>query len=460
MGRCILNSFSVGFKALPVFLIGLIYFPAALLGLAFFHDREAVELLFLVVLFSLIYFYSYGFFSRIFLFLAEKSSHLISVSNVFWYRLSVIAFCMYAASLGYAVYLADAVPVIVALKGGTLMEIAQVRGQFLAGLEGYESLLRYAVFILGRSVMPLILVAAFVTKSTLRYCLLVAVLVFSMLSLEKAAPVFIFLPCIFYFFASKRWSSMLGAAILMLTSIGVMTILAMGGVGDSQSRSDGKLVEDPAAQQVSVPPGMPIQEAMGLPGRFYLPYLLQAWPNFETTPVEPVQPVDATTVSSKLLALFNRIVWIPYITAYDWLGFHRTVLNGELTLGRSVGFVHLLFGEPKMLLEKMVYVYEFGASPGGVGASNTVFFVDAKLAFGWAGVVVYCLIFTFCAACIFSSGSRVLMVSSVVCFFVASVSSLTATLLSGGLFIYVVLAFLLFERQAASPAISQTGGDK
>ncbi|WP_347506101.1 hypothetical protein [Pseudomonas anguilliseptica] len=175
---------------------------------------------------------------------------------------------------------------------------------------------------------------------------------------------------------------------------------------------------------------------------------------FESTPVE------ASAVSGKLLVLFNRIVWIPYITAYDWLGFHRTVLKGELTLGRSVGFVHLLFGEPKMLLEKMVYVYEFGASPGGAGASNTVFFVDAKLAFGWAGVVLYCLIFTFCAAYIFSSGSRVLMVSSFVCFFIASVSSLTATLLSGGLFIYVVLAFLLFERPAASTAISQTGADK
>ncbi len=96
-----------------------------------------------------------------------------------------------------------------------------------------------------------------------------------------------------------------------------------------------------------------------------------------------------------------------------------------------------------MQLEKMVYVYEYGASPGGEGASNTVFFVDAKLAFGWIGVVVYCLFFTFCAACIFTSGSQVLIVSSIVCFLVASVSSLTATLLSGGLFIYLVLSLLL-----------------
>lgn len=449
-----MNYFSVGIKALPVFLIGMIYFPASLLGLFFFRDREAVELLLLILLFAVIYFSSYGFFSKIFLSLAEKSSCFFGVSNMFWYRLSVLAFCVYAASLGYAVYLADSVPLIIALKSGTLMEIAQARGRFLAGLEGYESLLRYAVFILGRSVMPLVLVAAFVTKSKLRYWLLGALLVFSMLSLEKAAPVFIFLPCILYFFASKHWSSVLASAILMLTSIGVMTILALGGVGDSQSGNVDRVVEDPAAQQVAIPPGMPIQEAMGRPGRFFLPDMIKTKLELETSPVDP------TKVSGKLLILLNRIVWIPYVTAYDWLGFHRTVLDGELTLGRSVGFIHHLYGEPKMLLEKMVYVYEFGASPGGAGASNTVFFVDAKLAFGWVGVVLYCLIFTFCAACIFSSGSRVLMVSSVVCFFVASVSSLTATLLSGGLFIYVVLAFLLFERQAASPAISQTGGDK
>ncbi|MGE6791816.1 hypothetical protein ACQKFS_07300 [Pseudomonas guineae] len=449
-----MNYFPVGINALPVCLVGLFYFPASLLGLYFFRDQEAVELFFLILLFSVVYFSSYNFFSRVFLFLARKTSHLFSVSNVFWYRLSFLAFFIYAASLGYVIYLADAVPAMVALKGGTLMDIAQARSRFLAGLEGYDSLLRYAVFILGRSVMPLVLVAAFVFKSSLRYWLLVALLAFSMLSLEKAAPVFIFLPCILYFGVSKRWSSAFAAALSMLASIGVMTMLAMGGLEGMQSGTVGRLVEEPTALQVSIPPDMPIQEAMGRPGRFFLPNMLQD--HFGVGQV----PVYVNQVSGKLFILLNRIVWIPYITAYDWLGFHQAVLNGELTLGRSVSFIHHFYGEPKMLLEKMVYVYEFGASPGGAGASNTVFFVDAKLAFGWGGVVVYCLIFTFCAACIFSSGSRVLMVSSVVCFFVASVSSLTATLLSGGLFIYVVLAFLLFKNQNAELALNKTGGEK
>ncbi|NES09201.1 hypothetical protein G3O07_04870 [Pseudomonas laurentiana] len=96
---------------------------------------------------------------------------------------------------------------------------------------------------------------------------------------------------------------------------------------------------------------------------------------------------------------------MPYITAYDWLEFQRIVLDGHITNGRSISLVHLLYGEPKVPLEKMVYVFEYGASPGGQGASNTVFFVDAKLAFGWLGVLAYCLVFTFCAACIFTSQS-------------------------------------------------------
>lgn len=449
-----MKCFFTSIKALPVLLIGLIYFPSSLLGLILFNDRESIEVLILVLLFSLIYFSSYGLFSRVFIFLAQKTATLVSTSGVVWYRLSLVAFCVYVISVFYTVHLADAVPAMVALKGGTLMNIAQARGQFLAGLEGYESLLRYAVFILGRSVMPLVLVAAFVFNSKFRYLLLIALLVLSMLSLEKAAPVFIFLPCIFYFFVSRKFLRAVLVSFLMVVSIGIMTHLAMGGVGDARIKGENAELKEELPMEVSIPPGLPIQEAMGRPGRFFLPNMIQD--QFGVGQVT----VEANELSGKLIILLNRIVWIPYITAYDWLGFHRKVLDGKLTLGRSISFVHLLFGEPKMMLEKMVYVYEFGPSPGGAGAANTVFFIDAKLAFGWAGVVVYCLIFTFCSACIFSSGNQLLMVSSIVCFFVASVSSLTATLLSGGLFIYVVLAFLLFEGRAAVPILCKTGDYK
>jgi hypothetical protein len=140
--------------------------------------------------------------------------------------------------------------------------------------------------------------------------------------------------------------------------------------------------------------------------------------------------------------MINRILWVPYITAYDWLKFQDDVLGGNLTLGRSIGVVAWLMEEPRLQLEQKVYAYQFGESPGGAGASNTVFFVDAKLAFGWVGAILYCLIFPLFAAAVFSSRNEVAKVASVTSFFTASVSPLTATLLSGGLAFYVVIASL------------------
>lgn len=426
-----------GVKGVPVYLMLVIYFPASVLGLFLLRDRSSVEFFFILMLFCVIYFLSFGFFSRLYVALIDKKSVLLEFSCRGWLFLSIFFLSFYVFTILYVAWIAETVPLIVALEGGGLMDIAHSRSQFLAGLVGYESLLRYSVFILGRSVMPLILVAAFALRMRFRYGLLVLLLGLSMLAMEKAAPVFVLLPLAFYYLMMHRWRSVIAIVMAMLACVVLLAFLASGG-NASASVSDASLrAADDSTQILVVPPGMPIQEAMGDPSRALLPYYLRK--HFS----EEQYQFDPDKSSAKFVLLLNRIGWVPYITAYDWLEFQRVVLGGELTLGRSISFVHLLWGEPKMQLEKMVYVYEYGASPGGEGASNTVFFVDAKLVFGWLGVVFYCLVFTFCAACIFASGSQVLIASSIACFLVASVSSLTATLLSGGLFIYLILSLLL-----------------
>lgn len=243
------------------------------------------------------------------------------------------------------------------------------------------------------------------------------------------------LPLALHFAFARNWKSLAGL-LLMAASFMLMSFLAMGG----SSASVAHVASTPAVHyeksNMRVPPGMPIVQAMGYPARSLLPYYLHVQYG------EGSYQFDPTTTSGKLTLLLNRIVWGAYITAYDWLALQRIVLEGRITNGRLISLANLLYVEPKMQLEKMVYVFEYGASPGGEGASNTVFFVDAKLAFGWLGALVYSLVFTFCAACIFTSGSRVLIVLSIVCFIITSVSSLTATLLSGGLFIYAALSLL------------------
>jgi hypothetical protein len=157
-------------------------------------------------------------------------------------------------------------------------------------------------------------------------------------------------------------------------------------------------------------------------------------------------------VDERIGWIVNRAVWVPYVTAYDWLKFQDDRLGGGITLGRSIGVVAWLSGQPRVQLEQMVYVYQFGESPGGAGASNTVFFVDAKLAFGWIGAVVYCLIFPLLAAAVFSSENDLAKVASTTSFFTAAVSPLTATLLSGGLAFYVAISLLARSKLDAAVA--------
>ncbi len=433
---CLVND-SLWVRAYPVCLVLLVYLPAALLGVLLFRDVSSLEFLVLLVVFSGVYIYTFGFFARVYACLVSVLGKFFHVSRRLWVSLAVTALLIYMATMVVAIWISESIPLLVALQGGSVMEIAHARSQFLAGLVGWESLLRYSAFIMGRSVMPLILVAAFVLQLRGRYLLMALLLGLSVLAMEKAAPIFVLLPLVFNYAMKRNWVALTSSLSLMLVGVLMVSFLAMGGNAKSTDMNAVNLSSSSVAPAMSVPEGMPIQEAMGDPARYLLPYYLHNY--FNDSPYH----FNPHVLPAKVTLLLNRIGWVPYITAYDWLEFHRVVMHGKLTMGRSISFVHLLYGEPKMQLEKMVYVYEYGASPGGGGASNTIFFVDAKLAFGWLGVVIYCLVFTFCAACIFSSGSHVLVVSSVVCFFIASVSSLTATLLSGGLFIYVVLSLLL-----------------
>jgi hypothetical protein len=424
----------------PLLITLTIYLPASLLGLLLFRDREALEFILLITILTAVYFLTFNLFSRLYFSIARwlPTSYFHSP----WHASANICILVYCASIGIAIYLTESIPLVIALEGGSVMDIANSRSLFLAGLEGHASVIRYLVFIMGRSILPLVLLAAFFYSHPSRHLLLCMMICLSMLSMEKSATIFVLLPIMLYFICYKFWGRAMGALCLLVITVGLMTFLATGGNERPTMATPATSETELNPRLPSIPPNMPLQQSMGNPLRFSLPHYLNS------IHIGFGYSVDPTKLSEKAITLLNRMVWIPYITAYDWLGFQRTVLHNKLTYGRSISFIHLIYGEPKMELEKMVYVYEFGASPGGQGGSNTAFFVDAKLAFGWLGSIFYCLVFTFCAACIINSGSRVLIFSSVLCFFIASVSSLTATLLSGGLFIYVVLAFFIADREA------------
>jgi hypothetical protein len=436
---------------LPAVVVLGVYLPASLFGAYAFRDTYAFALIALLPIFALSYYLLYPRFSRLFGSATVRSWFWRIGKRVNWQLCAWTAALIYVATIAIATYTTRVSPLGAAIGGASLMDIAHARGEFLAKREGFEAILRYAAVILGRSVVPFLITYAYWSEHRLRHIALLALLACYGVSLEKASPLFVFLPLILLRSVQGRWRAAGLHVAALLVAIALFTFLAMGGLhnpGRATPASDRTSSATPSRDDSSPQAGSAVQRH-GDPRRhsiFNLAPALGVWPSAR-------QP----NADDPSLWMINRVVWVPYITAYDWLKFQDDVLDGRPTLGRSIGIVSWLLGKPRLQLEQMVYAYEFGESPGGAGASNTVFFVDAKLAFGWPGAIFYCLIFPLFAAAVFSSENDVAKVASVTSFFTAALSPLTATLLSGGLAFYIAISLLARTRLDAPAAKGFTG---
>lgn len=140
--------------------------------------------------------------------------------------------------------------------------------------------------------------------------------------------------------------------------------------------------------------------------------------------------------------ILNRIGYIPYITAIDWLNYREQVLRGDDVNGRSIGVVAFLFEQEKINLEREVFAFQWGQNDTGTGSSNTVFFVDAYLNFGIIGVIIYSLIVSFIARVIVVSGDGALVSCLSIPLLYICFTPLPAVLFSGGLAFLFLLALV------------------
>ncbi|WAC44787.1 hypothetical protein OU997_00875 [Pseudomonas sp. SL4(2022)] len=426
-------------RYIPIFLVLAVYLPASILGIFAFQDRYALNLLLILFLFLAIYLIGYRWAAIA----TDAIRSILSRGRVLNFGL-FLAFVslVYLIVTAYAIVTADAVPLIVAFSGGSEMDIANARASYLSSREGYESIIRYVSFIASRAIIPMVVLYLFFWRNELRFFFLIAVMFIYSLTLEKVVPVFAMLPLFVFYFLSRQFLACFYVFLSIFSLIFLLSWISYGGL------HEGQVIEDSRNQSVSsslqFPEGVLIKGPVENSERLYLKCVV---------PLMFLNKEDFDCFDSAYtldLVLVDRVLWVPYITAYDWLVFQDVGLKGRLTMGRSVSLVHRLFGEPKMQLEKIIYAYQRGASPGGAGTANTLFLIDAKLAFGWLGVVIYSFVLVFCAAIIFSSSNLVLKLASINSFLVVVVSPLTATLLSGGLAIFVILALFLPSDDSAS----------
>ena len=383
---------------LPIVCTLLFYCIPSILAILFNGNSLAPDLLLISLLSIFSYFVSYkllcvsGFSS---LFLSAKKF------RISWEFLSLFIVIVYFLIIVYASITSPGLALVEAIKGATISDLSELREEFLRTRVGWEKILLYIYTICISALIPLVITYMFLFKRRGRFFIFGLFLYSLLLMLEKGRALVCFLPLIVLYVNIKKYTKAYKVVFYLLITISVVSFVARGGLV-SLSNAD---KPDPMA---------------GVADKYNL---------FKGQ-------------TDQFHYLINRVGYIPYITAIDWLEYKKEILNRKLLYGRSISFLATITGQKKINLEREVFAYQWGQNYTNTGSANTAFYIDAYLNFGVIGIIIYSFLMAFVIqVCILSNNKPLIYCLPITLYYVCF-HSLTAVLLSGGLgFLFIIAVF-------------------
>ncbi len=139
----------------------------------------------------------------------------------------------------------------------------------------------------------------------------------------------------------------------------------------------------------------------------------------------------------------NRLAWIPYVTAYDWLKYFDERLHNQFLGGSSSFLVSHILGIEKFPIEREVFKYQFGDGGPQTGSANALFLVDAFVNFGWVGVVAYAFLLALIVFLIYAINNPAMMACLYFYLVQAANGGLLGILFGNGLILLIFLSFFV-----------------
>ena len=389
------------YLTIPVLLF-LIYFPGIII--AFIRlgiNQETTEFLFLFLCSLIVYFLTYFFFKTI------NSYRLIVDRGISLESFSLVVISLYTFFIFYTVVTAPKIPLFEAIMGASSSDIANYREMFFKARTGFDRILVYINALFTVSILPFLVALLYLTKSKYRHIFLVFFILTLLLSMEKSLIARAILPLLVLVVN--------GVIIEKYISVNIILGVLFIGLIFITTLTLGRLSSDNVVL---------IQEVID------------------------IDPITAryfiiSNPDNVIQFLLNRIFWIPYITAIDWLSYFNEILHRDYVYGASSSLISGLFGMERMNLERLVFEYEWGQNESETGSSNTVYFVDIFLNFGWIGVIVsnmiIALVVNFFEFCDNKAANATFFVFA---YFIVT-SSLIAVLFSSGLLLLMFLMLIL-----------------
>lgn len=383
----------------PVWVAAMFYLPQSIIGMGFFDGFYSLKVFVMLVAScsAYLFFYFIVFSNNSFQWVGKVKKLNV---GVLFFPLSILV--IYMGVTIYAAVTIDQIALVAVFRGASIDELSRSRGDFLGNRTGWEAILPYLYTILKMALMPYAVAALFFAKHKFRFYFLVIFLITLSLTLEKSLALVALIPLIILAANStKKIISIKKLLAFLALFIVFISFLSRGGLDAAGNSSD---FDDGGAASI---------------------------------PVE-YQLIKSNTQISYLA---NRVIWIPFATAIDWLKYQDQVLDGKYSLGASIGLVAGVIGVEKANFEKEVFRFQWGQNENETGTSNTAYFIDAFVNFSWFGIILYAGILALIVRIIAASDNIPAKSAVYVGLFYLSFNSLPPILFSGGLvfLIFIVL---------------------
>lgn len=400
----------------PLALLAL-YAGGTIYGLTVFKNAIALKVAVILALGCLTYLFAYRLWlGRLRFQTLLRWQGSLRLNSDHWIAVVAIG---YLALMIYTLGTVPKIALLEALRGGDVNDIAAAREMLFKSREGWERVLVYLNAFLTSALIPYAIVVAFLERKRYRHWLLWLFVLSLLPSMEKALVIKAFFPLIIV--AMNRHLSPRLGWFFLVAMVGIilsMTALAkVGHIGTlaTLQAEEQKMLSDGGNQ------GLAQGELLG--NRF--------------------EQIDSSNPVGYVL---NRVLWIPYLTAYDWIFYFQAKMDSQHLYGRTSTLVSSLTGQPRFNMEHAVSVFEYGETK--TGTSNTMFLVDAYVNFSWVGVIL--------SALLVAAFTRIIVLldnpAAKACFYYfiyqLAVGSMLGVMLSNGMLVFMVMVILTSSPRA------------
>ncbi len=462
------------------FLIVALYVPQACYGAIVFNGNTS-KLVLSILVYGLFYYLIFTLFLIKFFkknktdfkkfYSIKLNQNLIQFSVYFIYSIIIIYVCVTV----------EKIALIEAVKGASSESLSFARESLFKSREGLESYLIYIYSILTTSLIPFFIALAYIQKQKYRHIILALFCASLMLTMEKALILKALMPlCLLSingFILKKYFRILLISALLVMASSFILS--KFGSVDAKEEIKDQinyfnilknnlnksieenkKTVEKLNKNNSSNADRKDLnfyQKQLDFYQGSQLVQINEMMANIDDQLIyyaNTEKNIDKYFVfgSGRVPYFLNRVLWIPYVTAYDWLAYFELRLNGEYLLGKGSSFISKITGQLNFKIEQEVFKFQYGGGAPATAAANTNFWIDAFVNFGWFGVIFYSFIVALITIYVILLSNPALLACFYYFVFQLSMGGLPGVLLSNGLiFLLIVAYFFPLKHQIIGP---------